>query len=1164
MEAPRNRPLISRAMSDVFHSERDAHAACTALLRDAGSRQGVRPLLRRLGFQQPLRRLPTRTDLPGARAAATACNGPFAAFVVELRGAQDADSVRRLGRALRARDRVRHHLLVVADATWQRLAFACSSPAAPLRHVVIDRSDLRPADVEVVEEMLPPPGEGPTATALRIARALDRSRAGARFFRDVVGVRDLLARSWTGVPTAAAADRDALSLLLLSRLMFLYFLQQRGLLAGRGDFLPALLRNWLQQRHATSFYRARLRPVFFEALNRRPERRPPRAAAFGTLPYLNGGLFEKHALEVRHPALDVRDDVLLRVFDSLLEKYRFTSEGAEHRDDEPGVGVDPEMLGRIFEGLMPGERRGRTGTYYTPAPLVEHVVGAALASHVAGRCGIDVPLAARLLDGAVDDAPAAIRTAAGDVLRSVRVLDPACGSGAFLLGALTRIAASVAALGRPEHAGHGGSAGHAGSAGHGGSAGHDGHAATDVRRHVVGESLHGVDLLEDAALICCLRLWLALVPRCADAGAVPPLPNLDRRVRQGDALVDPLDIGDSVAGRAAHTDTTPDLRALARRMEPVSRRYLAAEPHERAVLRRQLQRLEASLARAWFRDLDARLGVEVREYAARSADVDLFGEALPHARSAAAALQAARRRLDELASFRREATGGGRLPFFSFRVHFAEAADGFDIIVSNPPWIRAHRWPPGTRMLLRERYDVCANAGWPYAAKLLRQPSAAGAQVDLALLFLERSIRLLRQHGTLALLLPAKLFRSLYAAGARELLLSATRLGVVEDHALDHRGMFDADAFTGVIVATREQHATREQRATPLSSGDSGAGGEVEVTLGRAGAQPLRFRMAAAELPLRPGDARSPWLLAPPGCAAALRVMQAAGPPLGEQLAIRRGAMTRANDVLLVRDVEVKLGDIARIRADGYYRATAGGDRSRWSAWIEASALRPALRGADIAAWRAQPGRHVVWVPRNDDPGALTPPRLGRYLRRHRTTLRQQPRELGTLHRLSPRMLGHKVVWSDLAADLRAAAVPPSVRCVTGIEAPIVPLNTVYFVATDALDEALLLAAYLNSLPVRVFARTIAERAKDAHFRFFAWTVGVLPLPRDWRTGGHTQRLLAIARAAHADGRIADAARSELDALVARSYGLDEDDVAHLQHFDAWLAGRDATHREAP
>jgi hypothetical protein len=1121
-------------MSDVFHSDRDAHAACAALLRDAGSRSGVRALLRRLGFQQPLRRLPARARPPGARAAAMTCNGTLAAFVVELRDEPDADSVPRVGRALRAHDRVRHHLLVLADVTGQRLAFACSSPATPLRHVVIDLCDLRPADLEVVEEMLPPPGEGPSATALRIARALDRSRAGARFFRDVVGVRDLLARSWTGVSTAAAADRDALSLLLLSRLMFLYFLQHRGLLAGRGDFLPALLRDWRRQRHATSFYRARLRPLFFEALNRRPERRPPRAAAFGTLPYLNGGLFEKHALEVRHAALDVRDDVLVRVFDGLLEKYRFTSEGAGQRDNEPGIAVDPEMLGRIFEGLMPGERRGRTGTYYTPAPLVDRVVGMALARHLAERCGMAVPLAARLLDGAVDDVPDTIRTAAGDVLRSVRVLDPACGSGAFLLGALTRIAASVAALDGPVH---------------------HGYADTDLRRHVVGESLHGVDLLEDAALICCLRLWLALVPRRADAGDVPPLPNLDRRVRQGDALVDPLDIGESIAGRAAHTDGAPALRALARRMEPVSRRYLAAEPHERAVLRRQLQRLEASLARAWLRDLDARLTTQVREYAARSADVDLFGEPLPHARAAAAALQAARRRLDELASFRREATGGGRLPFFSFRVHFAEAADGFDIIVSNPPWIRAHRWPTGARMLLRERYDVCANAGWPYAARLVRQSSAAGAQVDLALLFLERSVRLLRQHGTLALLLPAKLFRSLYAAGARELLLTATRLGVIEDFALDHRGMFDADAFTGVIVATSEQQATH------VAAGD---GGEVEVTLGRAGTQPLRFRMATAELPLRVGDARSPWLLAPPGCAAALRVMQAAGPPLGEQLAIRRGAMTRANDVLLVRDVEVKLGDNARIRADGYYRATARGDRSRWSAWVEASTLRPALRGGDITAWRAQPGRHVAWVPRNDEPGAATPPRLERYLRRHRATLRQQPHELGTLHRLSPRMLGHKVVWSDLAADLRAAAVPPGVRCITGIETPVVPLNTVYFVATDALDESLLLAAFLNSLPVRVFARTIAERAKDAHFRFFAWTVGVLPLPRGWRTNGHAQRLLAIARAAHADGRITDDARRELDAIVARSYGLDEDDVAHLRHFDAWLAGREAALQSMP
>src|SRR5690606_21345762 len=126
---------------------------------------------------------------------------------------------------------------------------------------------------------------------------------------------------------------------------------------------------------------------------------------------------------------------------------------------------------------------------------------------------------------------------------------------------------------------------------------------------------------------------------------------------------------------------------------------------------------------------------------------------------------------------------------------------------------------------------------------------------------------------------------------------------------------------------------------------------------------------------------------------------------------------------------------------------------------------------------------------------------------------------LGTLQRISAGMFGNKVVWSDLASDLRAAAVPASVRTVTGLQLPAVPLNTVYFIAVSDPDEALLLAGILNSLPMRTFARTIAERAKDAHFRFFAWTIAALPLPRDWRTGPMADRVIALSRTAHAQGK---------------------------------------------
>jgi hypothetical protein len=575
-------------MSDISRSSVRVHDACAELLSNLVGLSGLDALLHRLGFPQPLRRC-RRARMPAAvRAVATAEHGTLRAFAVELRCAPDSCNIRDVVRALRAGEGVRHHFVVIADATWTRVALVCDAPATTLRYVIIDRADLRQADIDIVAEMLPPGAEPPTAVALRMARAIDRSRVSSRFFRDVVAVRDYVSRAWTGLPAAAAAERDGLALLLLSRLMFLYFLQQRGLLAGRTDFLAGLVRDWRRTSHALSFYRARLRPLFFGVLNRRPEQRAARARAMGSLPYLNGGLFEMHPLENDRHGVDLPDDVVAHVFDSLLEKYRFTSsEAAGSPQHDVGDGVNPEMLGRIFEGLMAGDRRGRTGTFYTPAALVQRVVRAALAEHLARSCDVPRAVAGLLLEpGSQVAVPAAERVRIDSALRELRVLDPACGSGAFLLGALAQVTALRCRIGQ------------------------DVVAESDISSQVVARSLHGVDLLEDAALICCLRLWLALVPRCSNVHDVPPLPNLDRRVRQGDALIDPLDIGDTIAGRSLATTAPAELRPLMARLEPLAQKYLAAEPHTRPALRRELRRLESAVAQAWLAALEGptRLG----------------------------------------------------------------------------------------------------------------------------------------------------------------------------------------------------------------------------------------------------------------------------------------------------------------------------------------------------------------------------------------------------------------------------------------------------------------------------------------------------------------------------------------------------------------------------
>lgn len=1091
------------------------------------------------------------------------------ALLIELEGRPDAGTLDRLARRVRSRNPVRPYLFLFADRRYAWLALASHGLDGELRHLVVDRARPRRTDVEALEEMAAEPGEGGVALALRHARALDRSRVTRQFFGDFKAWRAQVAAAWSGIPETLVSEREQLALLLLCRLMFLYFLQRGGHLCGDERYLPRLHDRWRREPHpGSTFFRRVLQPLFFGALNTRPEARGPDAQALGGLPYLNGGLFERHAFERRFSELDLPDAVLAGVFDGLLERYRFTTldradavAGTAPRRDarsEDAGGVDPEMLGRVFEGLMAPDRRGLTGTYYTPAPMVDRVVREALATYLTDRAGLAESDAYHLVHhGDARFVEPRVRKVLADELARVRVLDPACGSGAFLLGALSRLTRVRRALEGPQA------------------------DLAEIRRQIVGRALHGVDVQEDAALLCALRLWLALAVESGGSSGVRPLPNLDRRIRQGDALLDPLDLGANPApsfdtgwatARVSGVDRA--VRQALRRIGPLSEQYVGAGPEERPALMRELTKAEAELARGWIAALERRIIAHAGELRSWAESRDLFGEPPAGAAQAERAWREAERRLAELRRVGNALEDSGALPFFSFGVHFADAVgQGFDLIVANPPWVRAHHWPAPSRALLRARFEVCRSPGWRRGAVLVGAPGAVGAQVDLSLLFVERAIRLLAPGGVLALVLPAKALRSLYGAGARRMLLRELDIAVLEDHSLDQRSIFRADAFASVLVARRRgddtQRTVRQGDTSDTDTRSSPA--PVRITLVRRGVDPLRFTLDADALPVLPGDSEAPWLLAPPAVQAVLRRMQAAGPPLGllPGLRVHRGVVTGANDVLVVPEASAKLGGLAAIRAEGHDRARrtarSRGDVARYRALVESAALAPLVRGGGIRAWSYRTAGYVIWC--HDSSSAAPvhpPPRMERYLARHATILRARTGWRpglpdGALFRLSTATLQPKVAWHDLSDTLKAVALPGTARGVDGVERPLIPLNTVYFVPVAEPGQALRLAALFNALPVRTFARAVAERAKNARFRFLAWTIAVLPIPDGWDRGDAGHRLLTLSRAAHRQGAIPPETERELDRIVAGLYGLGPGDLDTLRGFDQWLRGVPST-----
>lgn len=1010
------------------------------------------------------------------------------------------DAVAQARRARNA-DPLHHHLFLARSDDPQRLELIAFGLDGEPRRLVVDLSRLRSADLETLCEMVAQ-GEQGLALALRHTRALDRARVTHRFFVAFRAMRARIAAEWRGIPATRRPERERLALLFLCRLMFLYFLERDGRLAGRTDYFRWLRRRYARRQERRSFYRAVLTPLFFGALNRRPERRTAGAQRLGRLPYLNGGLFERDALERRYPQLDLPVTVTDAVFDELLERYRFTTRehAAALQDDGADGAVDPEMLGRVFEGLMDADDRSRTGTFFTPAPLVDEVVRHALAARIADRCGTTVEQADEWLR-----MPHAAPAEVDQALDGLRVLDPACGSGAFLLGLLTRMARIRRARG----------------------------ADADLTQ-LVGDALHGVDVQDDAALLCALRLWLALA---AGAGrAVPPLPNLDRRIRQGDALLDPLELH-AVRSDAAHAAVIDrGLRSAIAALSCSARAYLLADPEARGTLSRRIDRQERALADRWASSQLRQLAYRERELSAAAEASDLFGERLHAGHPLRAQLQRLRTRQSELKALRARLRRRRGVPFFSFIVHFADAMqDGFDVVVSNPPWVRAHRWPQGSARLIRERYATCASPGWRYGTECVGVGRGVAAQVDLAMLFLELGLRVLKPGGIIAMLLPAKLLRSLFAAGARRLLLEQADVIRIDDRSLDTHASFAADAFVATVVARRK---CRPEQTPP----------DVRVTLHRRNAEALSTVVKADDLPLVHGDSSAPWLLAPTDVRRALRTMQRAGAALGRHsgLRVRRGIMTGANEVMVLRRVEPRLGGLCAIQAIG-----SRADNDAYNAIVESACVRRLLRGADIRAWHCTSERHVLWLYDEHLRLRAPPPRLvGRYLERHARQLdtRASNASTGRLFRISGGLLESMVLWRDLAPRLDAVALPRAA------DRP-VPLNSVYFVALGRDDDAAFtLTAYLNSLPMRVFARAIAERAKDAFFRFFAWTVAVLPLPGDWH-GTLAGELCRLARDAHEAGGMDAESAVRLDALVARSYGLGEDDLRALTEFDAWLSG---------
>lgn len=851
-------------------------------------------------------------------------------------------------------------------------------------------------------------------------------------------------------------ERHHIALSTLLRVLFLYFLQARGALNHDKRYVFRVFQAHKKKAPKESFYRGLLRPLFFGALNCPPSRRGELGGSLGTLPFLNGGLFEPSPLEKDYEDLDFPDQLWEQIFTALFERHRFAVEWS--REGDLSRAVDPEMLGKVFEGLMYGDERRSSGSFYTPREVVAAMVEGTLGAWLEEKTSLEEQEAQDLVQGRVADLSGSKRLEVREALRHLTILDLAVGTGAFLLETLRVLWRMETSL--DEISGVCRTPGE----------------RYEAMRRLVQDHLYGVDIQSTAVRLCELRIWLAMLATLPElpVEAMPPLPNLSHKLCTGNTLIDPLDWirFRGATGSKKGVFLPPgksDVSSLAARQAGLQESYTRAHGEEKQAIGAALDEVRIAIQEELLQKRLDHLQKKGRPLYTKEASQDLFGVPvelssgeLREKKLIEEEEQSLARALKGLREKRVEPGG------FSFPAHFAPvmAQGGFEIIITNPPWVRSTALERGAKDLYRHRFQCSDHSLWEGASEL-GVAATFGAQADLSALFVERSLELLRPGGRLCALVPAKLFRSLLGAGLRGI-LGSQEIEHFEDRSEDLQPMFDATTYPAVIRVRKKGKTPRNIRS-------------LRVHIWRRG-QCDRFESTLKDLTYFGKDPKEPWIALPPSIRAIFEQIQEYSTPLGAlDYPVRRGVMTGCNRAFLVTTKEGSL----------------------FSRETQREYLREVIRGKDLSRDTTTGPLQIIWpYDKNGECLKELPPDLEAHFSRFEKVLRRRSdyrkgQPYWTLFRCHEDLLGPKLIWRDMSTELQAAI--PSEQAL--------PLNTIYYIPTKTEAEARALKTLFHSEPLRAVAFALGERARGEWRRHFSWVIRLLPVPKSWVTGGSQREL---------------------------------------------------------
>jgi methylase of polypeptide subunit release factors len=584
---------------------------------------------------------------------------------------------------------------------------------------------------------------------------------------------------------------------LLGQIVFLYFLQKKGWLGvpkderwGKGNkkFLRTLFKKCIEKNG--NFFNDYLEYLFYEALATTEGRTTIDLSYYQKfdckIPFLNGGLFEPiNDYNWQETDIHINNDLFTEIFDT-FDLYNFTV-----REDEPlekEVAVDPEMLGKVFENLLPGNLRKGQGTYYTPREIVHYMCQESLINYLdtAVNTG-EISLAQEKstqgkLFGTPEPKQLGLKTTGyktiiprkdienfickgefaiendtakeegtisykyqvdesirknaqllDEKLKTIKICDPAIGSGAFPVGMMHEIVKARNVLETYLKIGKG---------------------LYEFKRHCIQESIYGVDIDPGAIEIAKLRLWLSLVVDEENYLDIKPLPNLDYKIMQGNSLIELL----STESLVSSTDH--------RRTKLVEELKKAKDELFNITIPTQKENKRSEIAvksqQRLFEDDKDKKEDEKKTRVIESRIEEIKNIDVP--------------RLTE---------------HFEWHINYSEIFQekgGFDVVIANPPYIRQESIRNLKPLLKKAGYEVYNSTS------------------DIYTYFYEKSYQILKPKGFSTFITSNKWMRAKYGENLRNFFKNKTTLL----NMIDFGGykIFEATVDTNILIFKKEPPAS--------------------------------------------------------------------------------------------------------------------------------------------------------------------------------------------------------------------------------------------------------------------------------------------------------------------------------------------------------------------